>query len=125
VAKTYQDVITEARVLLQDTDSDAYRVSETNLLAIYNRALQAIARVRPDACYDLYSANSLNVPELVESGAGAGQTDYTDTFGLEMQFFNPLVSYIVGVAEIIDDEYTQDGRAMMLLNSFKGEVLGL
>ena len=125
MAKTYQDVITEARVLLQDTDSDAYRVSETNLLAIYNRALQAIARVRPDACYDLYSANSLNVPELVESGAGAGQTDYTDTFGLEMQFFNPLVSYIVGVAEIIDDEYTQDGRAMMLLNSFKGEVLGL
>lgn len=125
MAKTYQDVVTEARVLLQDTDSSSYRYSNTNLLAIYNRGLQAIARVRPDACYDLYSANSLNVPELVESGAGAGQTNWTETFGLEMQFFNPLLSYVVGVAELVDDEYAEDGRAAMLLQSFKMEVLGL
>lgn len=125
MAKTYQDVVTEARVLLQDTDDSSYRNSDANLLAIYNRALQSLARVRPDACYDLYSANSLNVPELVESGAGAGQTNWTDNFGLEMQFFTPLVSYIVGVAEIIDDEYSEDGRAALLLSSFKNEVMGI
>lgn len=125
MAKTYQDVVTEARVLLQDTDSTSYRNSNANLLAIYNRALQALARVRPDACYDLYSANSLNVPELVESSPGSGQTAWTDNFGLEMQFFNPLVSYIVGVAEIIDDEYSEDGRAALMLQSFKMEVIGL
>lgn len=125
MAKTYQDVITESRVLLQDTDSDGYRYSETNLIDILNRALQAIARVRPDACYDLYTANSLEVPELVESSPGSGQTIYTADFGLEMQFFNPLLSYLVGIAELIDDEYTEDGRAMMLLQAFKAEVLGL
>lgn len=125
MAKTYQDVITEARVLLQDTDVDDPRYSNTDLLAIYNRGLQALARVRPDACYDLYSANSLNVPELVESSPGAGQTIWTATFGLEMQFFNPLVSYIVGIAEIVDDEYAEDGRAAMLLTAFKNEVLGI
>lgn len=125
MAKTYQDVITESRVILSDTDSDSYRYSETNLIAILNRALQAIARVRPDACYDLYTANSLEVPELVESSPGSGQTIYTANFGLEMQFFNPLLSYVIGVAELIDDEYTEDGRAMMLLQSFKAEVLGL
>ena len=125
MAKTYQDVVTEARVLLQDTDSDSYRTSDATLLAIYNRALQALARVRPDACYDLYSDNSLNVPELVEDSPDADQVAWTDDFGLEMQFFNPLVSYVVGVAEIIDDEYTEDSRAALMLSSFKNEVIGL
>ena len=125
MAKTYQDVVTEARVLLQDTVSDSYRYSDETLIAIYNRALQALARIRPDACYDLYSDNSLNVPELVTESPGSGQTDWSDTFGLEMQFFNPLVSYIVGIAEIIDDEYSEDGRAALLLNNFQREVKGM
>ena len=125
MAKTYQDVVTEARVLLQDTDDTSYRNSNANLLAIYNRGLQAIGRVRPDACYDLYSENSLEVPELVESSPGSGQTAWTANFGLDMMFFTPLVNYIVGVAEIIDDEYSEDGRAALMLQSFKMEVIGL
>lgn len=125
MAKTYQDVVTEARVLLQDTDDSSYRYSNTTLLAIYNRALQALARVRPDACYDLYSANSLNVPELVESGAVSGQTNWSANFGLEMQFFNPLVTYIVGISEIIDDEYSEDGRAALMLQMFSNEIKGI
>jgi hypothetical protein len=124
VAKTYQDVVTEARVLLQDTDSSSYRYSDTTLIAMYNRGLQAMARVRPDAFYDLYDANALNVPELAES-PGAGQTDWTDTFGIDLMFFNPLVHYVTGMAEITDDEYTEDGRAQLLLNQFKADLLGL
>ncbi len=123
--KTYQDVITETRVLLQDSDSDNYRYSEVVLIAILNRGLQSVARSRPDACYDLYTDNSLEVPELVEDSPGSGQTIYTTNFGLEMQFFNPLVSYLVGIAELVDDEYTEDGRAAMLLQAFKAELLGL
>lgn len=125
MAKTYQDVVTEARVLLQDTETGNYRYSDATLLAMYNRALQALARIRPDACFDLYDDNSLNVPELVESGAGAGQTNWTENFGLEMQFFNALVHYVTGMAEIVDDEYTEDGRAAMLLGQFKANVIGL
>ena len=125
MAKTYQDVVTEARVLLQDTDSTSYRNSDETLLAIYNRALQALGRVRPDACYDLYSANSLNIPELVVDTPGAGQTAWTDNFGLDMMFFSPLVSYIVGVTEIVDDEYSEDGRAALMLQSFRNEIIGI
>jgi len=125
VAKTYQDVITESRVLLQDTDSEGYRYSEATLIDILNRGLTIIGRNRPDACYDLYSANSLEVPELVESSPGSGQTLYTATFGFEQQFFNPLISYVVGIAELVDDEYTEDGRAAMLLQSFRMELLGI
>lgn len=125
MAKTYQDVVTEARVFLQDTDDSNYRWSNTVLIAILNRALQSLARIRPDACYDLYDNNSLNVPELVESSPGSGQTLWTAVFGLEMQFFNPLVHYTVGMAETVDDEYTEDGRAQLLLGQFKMNVLGL
>lgn len=125
MAKTYQDVVTEARVLLQDTDATSYRYSDTVLIAMYNRGLQALARIRPDAFYDLYDNNALGVPELVTGSPGAGQTDWSGAFGLELQFFNPLVHYVVGMAEITDDEYTEDGRAMMLLNQFKANIIGL
>lgn len=125
MAKTYQDVVTEARVLLQDTDDDVQRYTDTVLLAIFNRGLQQLVRIRPDACYDLFASNSLNVPEVVASGAGAGQVNLAAAFNLEMQFFTPLVNYIVGVAELVDDEYTEDGRAAMLLSQFKNSVIGL
>ncbi len=125
MAKTYKDVVTEARVLLQDTVDGSYRYSDVDLLAIYNRALQALGRIRPDAMYDLYANNSLNVPELVESSPGPDQVDWDDPFGLEMQFFNPLVHYVVGMAEITDDEYTEDGRAQLLLGAFKQNIIGL
>ena len=125
MAKTYQDVVTEARELLLDTDSTSYRYSNTTLIGMYNRGLQSLARIRPDACYDLYDDNSLNVPELVETAPGSGQVIWTANFGLEMQFFNPLVHYVVGMAEIVDDEYTNDGRAAMLLGQFNRNIIGL
>jgi hypothetical protein len=125
VAKTYQDIVTEVRVLLQDTDSDAPRYTDPVLLAILNRALQQLSVLRPDAYYGMFSANSLNVPEVVASGAIAGQVNISASFGLEMQFFSPLINYVVGVAEIIDDEYTEDGRAAMMLTQFRNSVLGL
>ena len=125
MAKTYEDILLESRVLLQDTDSDSYRYSNVDLIAILNRGLQVVARVRPDACYDLFTDNSLEVPELVESSPGSGQTIYTANFVLEMQFFTPLVTYVTGLAELVDDEYSVDGRAAMLLSAFKMEVIGI
>lgn len=125
MAKTYKNVLDEARVLLQDDDSSSYRVSEAKMIDILNRALQALVRIRPDACYDLFADNSLGIPELVESSPGAGQTIYTSTFALETQFYNPLLHYVVGLTELIDDEYSEDGRAMALLSQFKGSIVSV
>lgn len=125
MAKTYEDVVTEVRVLLQDTDATLQRYSDTNLLDILNRGLQDLARIRPDSMYDLYSANNLNVPELVLASPGTGQTLWTDTFSIELMFYAPLVIYLVGVAEIVDDEYTVDGRAAFMLSQFRNSVIGL
>ncbi len=125
MAKTYSNLVSEARVLLQDTDADLKRYSDTKLLDILNRGLQDLARIRPDAMYDLYTANDLTVPELVLESPDSDQTIWTANFGVEMQFYSPLVSYLVGVAEIVDDEYAEDGRAAFLLGQFRNSVIGL
>lgn len=139
MAKTYQDAITEARALLQDTDSSSYRYTDVILLAKLNRALQEIGRVRPDAYFDRFddTTSAPLVPEVVVVDADEddnpdeidadedSQVALTDNFELEMQFYTPVVYFIVGSAEILDDEFTEDGRAGMLLTQFKQMLLGL
>jgi hypothetical protein len=111
--------------MLQDTDTQDPRYADSTLLNILNRGLQDLGRIRPDIAYTLFSGNDLNIPEIVESGAGAGQVDWTDPFGLEMQFYPTMLSYLVGVAEITDDEYTEDGRAAMFMQAFHNNAIGI
>ncbi len=118
MAKTYQTAIDEAREILQDTDDDGYRYSEATLLNILNRALQELGRVRPDAFWSTFSTDDIVVPEVAT-------LDLSTTFPLPMQFYLPVVSFIVAWAEVVDDEFTQDGRAGMLLAQFKTQVLAL
>lgn len=125
MAKTYQNLITEARELLSDTKTSTERYTNTTLINVLNRGLQDLGRLRPDAFYALFLNNSLNVPEIVESAPTGSQVVWTDAFGIEMQFFSPLVTYVTAVAEIVDDEYTTDGRAGLLLNQFRLSTLGL
>lgn len=123
MAKTYENLLDEARVLLQDTAGDRY--TDTVLLGILNRAIADLCRMRPDACYDLFANNQLNFPEVVATGAGTGQSDLADDFGFDLMFYTPIVSYVVGVAEVVDDEYTVDGRAAMLLSQYRSTILGV
>lgn len=117
MAKTYATAITEARELLQDTLTP-YRYSDDILLNILNRALQETGRVRPDAFWDTFATDDIVVPEVT-----SGTT--STTFPLPMQFYLPIVSFIVAWAEIIDDEFTADGRAAMLGQQFKSQLLAL
>lgn len=126
MAKTYENLITESRELLQDTDPDVQRYTDVTMLNILNRGLQDLGRMRPDAFYDLYTANTLGIFEVVETGEVPPDTINWDTVvGLEMMFYAPLVAYVTGVAEITDDEYSTDGRAALLLNQFRNNVIGL
>ena len=43
-----QDVITEARYPLNDTDSDEYRQSDVELLTYVNAGMKEISTIRPD-----------------------------------------------------------------------------
>jgi len=118
MAKTYQTALDEAREILQDTDSDDYRYSNTVLLNILNRALQELGRIRPDAFWTTFATDDIVVPEVTT-------LDLSTTFPLPMQFYLPVVSFIVAWAEVLDDEFTTDGRAGMLMAQFKQTVMSL
>jgi len=117
VAKTYQTAIDEAREILQDPD-EPYRYDDSILLNILNRALQELGRIRPDAFWTTFSVDDIVIPEITS-------LDLSTTYPLPMQFYLPVVSFIVAWAEVLDDEFTQDGRAGMLLQQFKTQVMGL
>ena len=124
MAKTYQDVLTEARVLIQDTDPTNYRDTDLVLLAKLNQALQEIARLRPDAFDTLYSdatvnsGGALNVPEITEGTLNG-------TVGLDMMFYLPLVYFVAASSELKDDEFTNDGRVSVLMAQFRTMLVGL
>lgn len=117
MAKTYATLLTEAREILQDT-VEPYRYSDDLLVNKLNRGLQSMARIRPDAFWDTFTNGDIVVPEVTLAGIDT-------TFPLQMQFYSPLVSFIVAWAEIVDDEFTNDGRAAALLANFKTELVGI
>jgi len=136
MAKTWQDVIDEARVILQDTDSP-FRYSNTVLLAKLNRGLQELARLRPDAFWDFFDSDDIVVPEIVVFDVDPddepqqfnpeedGQIALTEEFNIPMMFYTPLVYWVSSSAELVDDEFTNDGRVMALQNQFKTMVVSL
>lgn len=117
MAKTYQTAVDEAREILQDTETP-YRYDDPILLNILNRALQELGRIRPDAFWSTFVTDDIVVPEVTT-------LTLSTTFPVPMQFYLPVVSFIVAWAEVLDDEFTQDGRAAMLLQQFKTQVLAL
>jgi hypothetical protein len=117
VAKTYQTAIDEAREILQDTETP-YRYSDGILLNILNRSLQELGRIRPDAFWDTFTTDDIVIPEVAAGTLG-------DAFPLPMQFYLPIVSFIVAWSEVLDDEFTVDGRAAMLLAGFRQSVLSV
>lgn len=117
MAKTYQNAITEAREILQDTVEE-YRYSDATLLNVLNRALQEVGRIRPDAYWADFATDDIEIPEIELADLG-------DSFQIPMQFFFPIVSFIVAWAEVLDDEFTADGRADLLIKQFKAQVLSL
>lgn len=136
MAKTWQNVIDEARVLLQDT-AEVKRLENPVLLAMLNRGLQELARLRPDAFWEFFIVDDVQVPEVVNLDADPddepdefdadedAQIALTADFNIPMMFYTPLVYWVTSSAEIVDDEFTDDGRASMLMAQFKQMVVSL
>lgn len=137
MAKTYQNLIDEARALLQDTDSEGYRYPDTVLLAKLNRGMQELGRLRPDAYWERFKEDDILIPEVVAIDADPdtdpdeldatedAQVALADEVDFPMQFFSSVVYFVTASAEILDDEFTTDGRASMLMAQFKSQVVSL
>lgn len=106
---TISDVITQAREIVQDVDSD--RHTDEKLVGYLNNAIADARRLRPDlflpdtsvAIITQYTAADLASPP---------------DFPIEMTYFTAVVEYIAGFVGLGDDEFAQDNRAVALLNRF-------
>ena len=107
---TLADLITRARVTLQDTSSVRY--TDAELLVFVNEALGEARRARPDFFLGSYSTAQTSLA----SGA---------TFPLPFQYEQFAVDYIAGRAEMRESESTNEGRAAALLSRFKAGLNGL
>lgn len=114
MAKTVSDAISEARVLLHDTDPQLYRYSDAELLDYLNNAILETRRIRPDL-FRAYLGQPL--PSYADGD------DLSVAFPIDEMFFPQFVFYIAGFAELRDDEFTVDARAATLLNQFAAKML--
>lgn len=120
--KSLDDVITEARVVVNDIgiNGQAFRIPQTTYIAYFNTALRNLYTLRPDAF--------INNPLLSLPAPTPIPTYYVSDLGLtpatplpvdDRMFFSPLVIYIAGLVELGDDEFTESARSAQLLTSFK------
>lgn len=126
VTKTIDDLVAEARTLLNDS-TVPYRFSNEILLRSFNTALREIYRYRPDAYVGNFTSGALSrnlVNTYDETDLGTIPT--LTAFPLDdRMFYSPVLYYTVGLTELSDDEFTDDNRAMTLLTAFRTTLVGV
>lgn len=123
--KTIDDVLTEARYLLNDVGvaGSPYRFSQALLLQLLNTALREVYRYRPDAVIGNFTQGVLTYNLTTTYLLADLGTAIAFPFD-ERLFFSPVVAYVAGKAELADDEFVDNNRAMMLLSAFKQQLTG-
>jgi hypothetical protein len=108
---TVQDYVTEARRLLQDQTSP-YRYPDDDLVSALNLGILTARRLRPDLF--------LNVSPLPSFSA----VD-TTVFTMDEQYRVAFIYFIVGHAQLRDEEDTQDNRAAAFIGKFTTQLVTL
>lgn len=111
------DVIVQARQLVQDVRGPQFRHSDEKLVGYFNTAIADAFRLRPDLFMDSPGSTWDDPPVFTAS-------DMSAQFPLDRRFFSPLVEYVAGMLDMENDEFANDGRAVALLNRFGQKLLG-
>lgn len=106
---TVEKLISESRVLLQDTVAP-YRYSEQDLIQALNIAVLEARRLRPELFLNVFTS-------LPYYSSGS------DAFGIDAMYRPSFVYYMVGRMQLRDNEETQDARATVLMNKFVAQML--
>lgn len=123
-SKSIDDIYLEVRSLLNDLQ-EPYRYTDAQFFEYFNTGLMEIWRYRPDAFIGNFTAGVLtnNMPEFY-SPDDLDQTPPTP-YPLDIRwFYSPMVFYIVGRADLTDDEFADNNRAMTLLQAFRNMLIG-
>jgi len=116
VARTLDDIVLDVRSILQDTVTP-YRYSSGDVVRAYNNALSQLWRLRADIFFGHYEAG---VPSYSESDLGQGEVIPVDDM-----YATPIIYFMAGFAELRDDEFTVDARAVTLVKQFASDVRGI
>lgn len=112
--KSIDQALVDARLILQDRDGERY--TDADLISDLNSAISMTKMLRPDA-FVLGEA----LPEFVVGDLGqAPQT----AFPLPQIFYQSFVYFLAGNAELRDDEFAVDNRAMTLLSAYRRNLTG-
>jgi len=116
--RTVGGLLAEARGLINDVVpiSGAPRFSDNDLLQILNEGLLQTRAKRPDAWLTYGLRKSL--PAYTSS-------DLTLVLPVEDQFYSPLLFYVVGRAELVEDTFAANGRAISMMNKFTSMLLAV
>lgn len=106
--ETVAKYITAARVLLQDTKDTPYRYPDADLLAALSEAFPEAKKLRPD----------LFIVTPLQDFPANDATVVT----FDPMYRTALVYYMVGRAQLRDDEETQDQRAAAFLSMFAAKL---
>ena len=107
MAYTVQQVLDHARIPLNDADKDRY--TDEVLLSYFNDAVLLARKNRPDLFLGRWSSLPSNLV-------------VTDAFPVDDVYYPMFADYVTGRAETIDDEYTENSRAVVFIQNF---ILGL
>jgi hypothetical protein len=96
------------------------------LIAYLNTALRVLYTIRPDAFVGNFSSGiittqAMNTYDITD----LGQTPATPFPADDKHFFFPLVAYIAARIEMADDEFTEQSRSALLLQSFAQQLTGI
>jgi hypothetical protein len=111
--ETVGQYIVEARRLLQDQITP-YRYPDVDLVEALNIGLLEARRVRADLFLPLFDQPWFDT---------AGSIDLTKPVTLDPMYRSAVVYYIIGRAQLRDDEATTDQRAAALLTKFTAQLL--
>jgi hypothetical protein len=111
---TVTDYVTEARVLLQDK-VPTYRYADAELISALNLAIMTARRNRPDLFMEVVS-----IPNFTTADITAGTA-----FAMDVQYRVAFLFFMVGFAQLRDEEDTQDARAAAFIVKFTQQLMTL
>ncbi len=118
MARTFGTLIGEARTLLQDklgTNGGALRYTDDEMFESINAMLAEVRTKRPDLFLPIGLRKSL--PFF------SSATDMNVAFPLDTSCYSAFVYYLVGRAELREDTFSDDSRAVSLMNKSLSQLL--
>jgi hypothetical protein len=120
MGRTFGTLIGEARTMLQDkigTSGGALRYTDDEMFEAINSMLAEVRTKRPD----LFLPLGLRKPLAFYTAA----TDMSTSFPLDTSCYSAFVYYLVGRAELREDTFSEDSRAVSMMNKAVSQLLSI